>query len=215
MTEKRFIPAAPVQIENLVVNSRFIADAAPAFSVDEAKAFIAGVKAKYPDATHHVPAFLIGHGNSVTAHCSDDGEPSGTAGRPVLSVVQGSGLGDIVVVVTRYYGGTKLGTGGLVRAYTGAARDVLVALPRAVKVPTYTVMLAVTYPIFERLRLLVAKQGGKILDEEFAADVTVSAQFAMDMFEAFQNELRELTQGKVQAEIIEENPDTIMPVRRD
>ena len=215
MTEKRFIPAAPVQIEKLVVNSRFIADAAPVFSVDEAKAFIAGVKAKYPDATHHVPAFLIGHGNSVTAHCSDDGEPSGTAGRPVLSVVQGSGLGDIVVVVTRYYGGTKLGTGELVRAYSGAARDVLVALPRAVKVPTYTVMLAVTYPIFERLRLLVAKHGGRTLDEEFAADVTVSAQFAMDMFEAFQNELRELTQGKVQAEIIEEKLDTIMPVERD
>jgi uncharacterized YigZ family protein len=212
MTDKRFIPAEPVQIENIVINSRFIADAAPAFSVDEAKAFIAGVKAKYPDATHHVPAFLIGHGNSVTAHCSDDGEPSGTAGRPVLSVLQGSGLGDIVVVVTRYYGGTKLGTGGLVRAYSGAVREVLEALPRAVKIPTYTVMVAIEYSIFDRVRLLVAKHGGRMLDEEFGADVTVTAQFAMDVFEAFQNELQELTQGKVHAEIIEENPDTIMPV---
>ena len=215
MAEKRFIPAKQVQIENIVVNSRFLADAAPAFSVDEAKVFIADVKAKYPDATHHVPAFLIGHGNSVTAHCSDDGEPSGTAGRPVLSVVQGSGLGDIVVVVTRYFGGTKLGTGGLVRAYSGAARDVLVALPRAVKIPTYTVMLAVAYSLFERVRLLVSKHGGKILDEDFGADVTVTAQFAMDALEPFQNELSELAHGKIQAEIIEENPDTIMPVGRD
>ncbi|MDX9863962.1 MAG: YigZ family protein [Anaerolineaceae bacterium] len=215
MMAQRFIPAGSVQIENRVVNSRFIADAAPAFSVDEAKAFIAAVKTKFPDATHHVPAFLIGHGNSVTAHCSDDGEPSGTAGRPVLSVVQGSGLGDIVVVVTRYFGGTKLGTGGLVRAYSGAAREVLEALPRAVKIPTYTVMAAVEYSLFERVRLLVEKHGGKMLDEEFGADVTVTARFAMDAFEPFQAELRELTQGKVQAEIVEGNPDTIMPIRRD
>ena len=215
MSENRFIPAAPVQIETVVVNSRFIADAAPAFSVDEAKAFIAEVKAKYPDASHHVPAFLIGHGNSVTAHCSDDGEPSGTAGRPVLSVVQGSGLGDIVVVVTRYFGGTKLGTGGLVRAYSSAAREVLDAMPRAVKTATYTVMIVISYTLFERLRLLVAKHGGKILDEDFGADVMVSAQFAMEALAPFQNELREMTQGKVQAEIIEENPDTIMPILRD
>ena len=215
MSENRFIPAASAQIDTVVVNSRFIADAAPAFSVDEAKAFIAEVKAKFPDANHHVPAFLIGHGNSVTAHCSDDGEPSGTAGRPVLSVVQGSGLGDIVVVVTRYFGGTKLGTGGLVRAYSGAAREILEVLPRAVKISTYTVMVVVGYALFERARLLVAKHGGKVLDEDFGADVTVSAQFAMDALEPFQNELRELTQGKVQAEIIEENPDTIMPISRD
>lgn len=215
MSENRFIPAAPVQIETVVVNSRFIADASPAFSVDEAKAFIAEVKAKFPDANHHVPAFLIGHGNSVTAHCSDDGEPTGTAGRPVLSVVQGSGLGDIVVVVTRYFGGTKLGTGGLVRAYSGAAREVLDAMPRAVKIATYTVMIVITYTLFERLRLLVVKHGGKILDEDFGADVMVSAQFAIEALEPFQNELREMTQGKVQAEIIEENPDTIMPILGD
>ena len=212
MSEKRFIPARHVQIENIVVNSRFIADAAPAFSVEEAKSFILEVKSRFPDASHHVPAFLIGHGNSVTAHCSDDGEPSGTAGRPVLSVVQGSSLGDIVVVVTRYFGGTKLGTGGLVRAYSGAAREVLEVLPRAVKIPTYTVMVVVEYSLFERVRLLVNKHGGKILDEDFGVDVTVTAQFAMDVLEPFQHELRELTQGKVQAEIIEENPDTIMPI---
>ena len=73
---------------------------------------------------------MIGHGASTTAHCSDDGEPSGTAGRPALSVLQGSGIGDVVLVITRYFGGTKLGTGGLVRAYGDSVRNLLKVLPR-------------------------------------------------------------------------------------
>ena len=99
-----------------------------------------------------MPAFLIGFGNSVTAHCNDDGEPSGTAGRPILAVLQGSGLGDIAVVVTRYFGGTKLGTGGLVRAYSDATKAVLAILPRAEKVPTTQCMLALPYNLLERVR---------------------------------------------------------------
>ncbi len=123
---KRYrIPARRTRTEIVVVNSRFITTAQPAFSVDEAKAFIQEMKNEFADASHNVPAFLIGYGASVTAHCSDDGEPSGTAGRPALAVLQGSDLGDIVVVVTRYFGGTKLGTGGLVRAYTDAVKSVL------------------------------------------------------------------------------------------
>ena len=106
-----FIPARETRTEIIVVNSRFIATAAPAFTVDEAKAFVARIRAEFADASHNVPAFVVGHGSSVIAHCSDDGEPSGTAGRPALAVLQGSGLGD-AAVVTRYFGGTKLGTGG-------------------------------------------------------------------------------------------------------
>ena len=110
---KRYpIPASETRIEMKVKNSRFIATAAPVFSVDEAKAFIARVRDEFSDASHNVPAYQVGFGPSTIAHCSDDGEPSGTAGRPMLAVVRGSGLGDIAVVVTRYFGGTKLGTGG-------------------------------------------------------------------------------------------------------
>jgi uncharacterized YigZ family protein len=116
------IPARETRAEIKVVNSRFVATVAPVFSVDAAKAFIARVRREFADATHNVPAYLIGHGASVIAHCNDDGEPSGTAGRPALAVLRGSGLGDVAVVVTRYFGGTKLGTGGLVRAYSGAVR---------------------------------------------------------------------------------------------
>ena len=204
------IPAQETEVEINVLNSRFIATIAPAFSVDEAKEFIAQIKTRYADASHNVPAFVVGHGSSVTAHCNDDGEPSGTAGRPALAVLQGSGLGDAVVVVTRYFGGTKLGKGGLVRAYGDAVRAVLEVLPLAEKIPTHTVMLALPYTHYERVKLLIEAQHGQILDEEFAVDVTVTSRFTVEKFEAFQTALNEMTHGTLRAEIIETNPETIM-----
>jgi len=201
--ERYAIPAREVRAEIEVVNSRFIATLTPAFSVDEARAFIARVRSELPAATHHVPAFVIGHGASVTTHCNDDGEPAGSAGRPALAVLSGSGLGDVAVVVTRYFGGTKLGIGGLVRAYGDAVRAVLAITPRAEKVPTHTVMIAVPYPWFERLRLLIAANHGLILDQDFAADVTVTARFPVEAFPAFQSALGEASHGSLAAEIIE------------
>lgn len=209
---RNFIPAREARIEMTVVNSRFIASAAPAFTVDEARAFIDRVRAEFADASHNVPAFVIGHGSSVTAHCTDDGEPSGTAGRPALTVVQGSGIGDIVVVVTRYFGGTKLGTGGLVRAYGDATREVLKVLPLAEKVPTATLMVAVPYSLFERVRLLIEDLHGETLDEDFAADVTISTRFAAGQVDAFQDALQQLSAGKIEALVVETDDETIMPV---
>jgi len=208
---KRYlIPAERTRSEILVVNSRFIATIAPAFSVEQAREFIGGVRSEFSDATHNVPAFIIGHGASVITHASDDGEPAGTAGRPALAVLTGSGLGDAVVVVTRYFGGTKLGKGGLVRAYGDAVRSVLSVLPRAEKVPTHTVMLALPYSFFERARILVNDYGGQILDESFAADVTLTVRFITDRFDPFQAALVELSNGRLQAEIIESR-DAIVP----
>jgi uncharacterized YigZ family protein len=207
-----FIPARETRTEIIVVNSRFIATAAPVFSVDEAKAFVARIRAEFNDASHNVPAFVVGHGASVIAHCSDDGEPSGTAGRPALAVLQGSGLGDAAIVVTRYFGGTKLGTGGLVRAYGEAVRAVLRVLPLAERVPTHTVMIVVPYSYFERVRLLVTEHHGDVLGEDFAGDVTVTARFAVERFPAFQVVLQEISAGQMAAEIIETDEATIMPV---
>ena len=210
---KRYpIPAQETRVEIKVVNSRFIATVSPTFSVDGAREFIARIRGEFADATHNVPAFLIGHGASVVAHCNDDGEPAGTAGRPALAVLQGSGLGDAAVVVTRYFGGTKLGTGGLVRAYGDAVRAVLEILPRAEKVPTHTVMMAVPYPYFERVRLTIAAHHGRILDEDFAADVTVTARFAIEHLPVFQDALREMSRGGLKAQIIETDEATIMPI---
>ena len=205
------IPAQQTRSEIEVLNSRFIATIAPAFSMEQARQFIAEIKAEFSDATHNVPAYVIGHGSTVTAHCNDDGEPSGTAGRPALAVLSGSGLGDAVVVVTRYFGGTKLGTGGLVHAYSDAVRAVLEILPRAEKVLVHTLMVALPYAAFERLRLLVEAHAGQILDESFAADVTVTARFAVDSFPAFERALLELSHGAWRAEIIETG-EAIVPV---
>ncbi len=210
--KQQLVPARETRIEIRVVNSRFIATAAPVFSVDEAKAFVARVKREFSDASHNVPVYVIGHGASVVAHSRDDGEPSGTAGRPALAVLRGSGLGDVAVVVTRYFGGTKLGTGGLVRAYGDAVRAVLDVLPRAAKVPTHTVLVVMGYSLFERVRLLVATHHGVIQDQDFAVEVTLMAQFGVEHFPAFQAALQELSSGTIKAQVIETNEATIMPI---
>ncbi len=200
---KYSIPAKEVRAELEIKRSRFIAIAAPVFSVDEAKAFVRAVKQEFDGATHHVPAYQIGHGASIIAHSSDDGEPSGTAGRPLLTVLQGSGLGDIAIVVVRYYGGTKLGTGGLVRAYGDAGKAVLAVLPRAQRASINTIQLEVPYPLFEQMELLIEKHNGRIQTKTFAAAVTITAQFLLDDTPAFADGVQELSNGRLQPEIIE------------
>jgi len=197
------VPARAVRHETTVLNSRFIASLAPAFSVAEAREFVAGVRAEFADASHNVPVYLVGHGNSVTAHCSDDGEPSGTAGRPALAVLQGSGLGDVAVVVTRYFGGTKLGTGGLVRAYGDAVRQVLAITPRARRIPVHTVMIELPYALYEQGRQLVTAHAGTLLDQDFAAEVTLTARFPVERLDDYQLALRELSNGGRGAVIVE------------
>jgi uncharacterized YigZ family protein len=204
------VPSNEVRTEIRVVNSRFIASLAPAGSVDEARAFINRIKAEFADATHNVPVFLIGHGDSVTAHCSDDGEPSGTAGRPALAVLQGSGLGDVVIVITRYFGGTKLGTGGLVRAYSDAVRSALEKVERSARVMTDTVMVAFPYTYLEHIRRIASSCNGEILQEEFMADVTVTARFRVEDTPEFQAQVMELTSGAVSVEVIT-SEEVLMP----
>jgi len=203
MTKPYSIPLNEIRREQVVVNSRFIATLAPVFSADEARAFIARIRKEFADASHNVPAYIIGGGNTVTEYFSDDGEPSGTAGKPALAVLRGSGLGDVAVVITRYFGGTLLGTGGLVKAYTESTKLAVNAVERGRRVPVHVAMVAIPYNLLERVRLLVAGQLGEILDEEFAGDITLSLQFPVDKFDAFQNDLRELSAGRLKAEIIE------------
>lgn len=203
------IPLYEVRREQVVINSRFIATLAPAFSTEEARGFIARIKKEYADASHHVPAYIIGGRNTVTEYSSDDGEPSGTAGRPVLAVLRGSGLGDVAVVVTRYFGGTRLGTGGLVKAYTESTQLVVNAAGRGRRIPVHVALAAVPYNLLERVRLLVSKNHGEVLGEDFAADITMTLQFPTDAFDGFQNELREVSAGKLAAEVIETRETTV------
>lgn len=208
---ERLVPLEVVETEIRVVNSRFIASLSPAGSVEEARAFLMETKKRFPDATHHVPAFIIGHGQSIISHCTDDGEPQGTAGRPALAVLQGSGLGNVVVVVTRYFGGTKLGTGGLVKAYGEAVKAVLELVKPAALVPTTTLMFSLPYPLYELGVRLVDSCQGLILQDEFGVDVTLTVQFQDAQLESFNQQLSNLTSGQVDAIIIEENPNTAFP----
>jgi uncharacterized YigZ family protein len=206
------IPAHEIETEITVVNSRFIASLGPVFTPEQARDYLTGVRRRYPDASHHVPAYIIGHGASTTTHCSDDGEPSGTAGRPALAVLQGSGLGDVIVVVTRYFGGTKLGTGGLVRAYTDAVKAGLLILPLARKIAASTLLVAFKYTFLERIRQIVHQNDARILDETFTTDVTLTLQIPDDSLNAFRLAVTNLTSATAQIEVIESNPDTILPV---
>mgnify|MGYP001171162086 CR=1 FL=1 len=213
--KRQLIPAREARANLRVVNSQFIATIAPAFTVEEARAFITRIEREFQDATHNVPAYIIGHGASITAHCSDDGEPSGTAGPPVLAVLRGSGLGDAVIVVTRYFGGTKLGTGGLVRAYGDAAREVISIVSRATKIPTHVVRIHIPYSLFEQIRRIVSHHGGELLEETFAAQVTVAARVPQNMLSQLQNSLQEISRGATEAEVIASSESTIMPLKTD
>lgn len=206
------IPLNEVRREQVVVHSRFIATLAPVLNIEEARAFIVRIKNEFGDASHNVPAYIIGGGNTVTEYFSDDGEPAGTAGKPVLAVLSGSGLGDVAVVVTRYFGGTLLGTGGLVKAYTESTQMVVQAVERGRRLPVHVAMVAIPYNFLERVRLLAARQNGQILEEEFAGDITMTLQLPVESFDGFQNDLREMSAGKVQAEVIE-SKETVVPVR--
>lgn len=168
------IPAATTRTELLVVNSRFIGSAAYTPTVSAARDFIAHVRTEIADATHHAYGYLVGFGGSQNAGMSDAGEPPGTAGRPILTVVRGSGLGDITVVVTRFFGGTLLGTGGLVHAYGDTAKAVLAITPRTERIETRTMLIAVGYADYATIRRILAAHHATLTSEEFAATITLT-----------------------------------------
>jgi uncharacterized YigZ family protein len=205
------VPLREIRREHHVMNSRFIATIAPAFSIDEARGFMARMRKEFADADHNVPVYLIGGGNTVTEYFSDDGEPGGTSGKPALAVLRGSGLGDVVLVITRYFGGTLLGTGGLVKAYTESAQLAVNAVERGERVSVNVAMLVIPYNLLERMRLLLPRYHGEILGEDFAGDITLTIQVPVGEWESFQLELRELSAGKIEAEVIE-SKETIVPV---
>lgn len=193
-----YVPAHAVRSEIRASNSRFIASLAPATSVTEARAYIASVRTEMPDATHHVYAYVIGHGATTTLGMSDDGEPSGTAGRPALAVLHGSGMGDVVVVVTRYFGGTLLGTGGLVHAYGDAVRAVIAETPRIEKIARQQCVLVMSYAQYEGVKRTLAQYDHRIDDEQFAGDVTMTVTLRVADVDTVRTVLIEQTAGNIE-----------------
>src|SRR5690606_7135910 len=156
--------------------------------------------------------FVIGHGKSIITHCSDDGEPSGTAGRPALAVLQGSGLGNVVVVVTRYFGGTKLGTGGLVKAYGEAVREVLKGVKFATLIPTTTLMFVAPYRLYDQIVRMIDAHQGQLLSTEFLDEITITVRFKDEAVEEFNNQLSNLSAGQVEPIVVEQDPESVFPL---
>ena len=196
------IPAGVHREKDEIERSRFITTVAPAATIDEAQAFIQSIRDEFPDATHNCWAYVVGPpGSTARIGLSDDGEPHGTAGRPMLTALLHGGVGDVAAVVTRYYGGIKLGTGGLVRAYGGCLQRALETLPRGERVDWVAVQALVSYADVTPVRQLVAAHRGEILHEEYGADVTYTVRLPAPDVEPFVAALRDATRGTAIVEL--------------
>lgn len=175
--------------------SRFLATIRVVESEEEANAFIEEMKKKYWDATHNCSAFVIGKRAELT-RCSDDGEPGGTAGRPMLEVLLGEGIRNIAVVVTRYFGGTLLGTGGLVRAYSQAVKAGLEQCTTGYMRLGHEVRIETDYNGIGRILYLLGQKGLTPLDSQYTEQVALTLRVAAEEAESLQKEVTEVTNGK-------------------
>ena len=175
--------------------SRFIATVEPVKSEEEALDFIARMKKQYWDATHNCSAFVIGEGARLQ-RCSDDGEPQGTAGRPMLDVLTGEGIYDAVVVVTRYFGGTLLGTGGLVRAYSKAVSEGLVASVVLEVCHGACLEIRTDYSDFGKIQYLLGVREIPVLDTEFSENVKLKIILSGEELSPVRQEITETTGGR-------------------
>jgi len=183
------VAADCLEVSFEVKKSRFITRAYPAASRDEAMAGLAQAKLDYPDARHHCWAYLIGNPHSpTTVAMNDDGEPSGTAGKPILNVLQHKHIGDVMLVVIRYFGGIKLGAGGLVRAYSAAAQQAMEALPVKTVVPMEAIRLQGDYAFEQPLRHWLGGHDGRVDSVSYEGEVCFTVQLphnSLADFEAF------------------------------
>lgn len=195
------VPAAAVRVEERIEHSRFITTLEFAGTIDEAKATIERIRAEFPDATHHCFAYVIGPpGSTSMTGAGDDGEPAGTAGRPMLKVLLNSGVGDVVGVVTRWFGGVKLGTGGLVRAYGGGVQRALREVNARERVDLIDARVTLEYHVLDSVRRALGREGVVIIGEIFERDVALSLRVPEDRIEEVNRALADLTNGAVQLE---------------
>ena len=175
--------------------SRFIATVIPAGSEEEVLAFIESVRKKYWDARHHCFAYVIGERNELQ-RCSDDGEPSGTAGKPMLEVLLGEEIHNVAVVVTRYFGGTLLGTGGLVRAYSAATKQGLASSVIITKILGVKLCISTDYTGLGKIQYILGQRGLQILDSVYTDKVELEALIPEDELAAVKAEITEGTNGQ-------------------
>lgn len=185
--------------------SVFIGEAIPATSESEVLSFIDSVKKHYPDARHHVYAYILR--DNAIMRFSDDGEPQGTAGMPILDIIRKKGLTDIAIVVTRYFGGTLLGTGGLVHAYSASAQGAIDEA-RVITYDLYTeVSISVSYSDYQKLSLLFSEFEFRTEDTDYGADVEILGRVLSSNVDLFIHKLTEITSGRAKSEVLGEKFD--------
>lgn len=197
MSDRYLIPdTTQHRVEDSIKKSQFIVTLAHAPSVEEAKAFVAAVKVEFPDATHNCWAYQAGPpGTTAMVGMSDDGEPHGTAGKPMLNMLLHADVGEVAAVVTRYFGGTKLGTGGLVRAYSGMVKLGLETLPTREKITPVRLEVIMDYSAVTLFKRMFPEYEIKVLKETFGADVSFIVELPKEHAENFSAAVVELTNG--------------------
>lgn len=191
------IPAQRFRNEIVVERSRFVATVQEAISPVAAQAFVAEIKAEFPDANHNCWAYLVGPpGSSDRIGLSDDGEPHGVAGKPMLTALQHSGLGDTAVVVTRYFGGIKLGKGGMVKAYTAAVQAALDQLPRARRIDWAYLAVSFDYQMLTPLQRRIPDFEAEELASSYADKVSLEIRLPKEQLAAFEDMFADLTAGQ-------------------
>ncbi len=189
-----------VCFEESIKNSRFLSELIPCTSQSQAREIIKEQKKKYADSTHVVHAFVVGNGAEICG-MSDDGEPSGTAGRPVLDVLKGKNCTNVILTVTRWFGGTLLGTGGLVKAYSGGAKQVLEvaeeqnAFEPLVQKKSFKITL--DYSLLKPIKIRMENYHFFDVEEIFDTQVHIQGQIKEDEYSAFTKEILELSNGRI------------------
>ena len=198
-------PGEVFRVEQTIKRSRFIASVGHTPGVEEAKAFIEQIKAEFEDARHNCWAYCAGAaGSTDRIGASDDGEPHGTAGRPMLTAGTHSGIGEVTVVVTRYFGGILLGTGGLVKAYQSSVKMALEGVPTRVRTKTKRIKFSVEHRFVNQVLRKIEAVNGRILEKNFDMGVDFDVEIPEDLAETFAKELEELTRGALLIEFVEE-----------
>lgn len=192
------VPAKAVQFESVVKKSRFIGFIAHAPDPVAAHNYIDSIRAQYSDAGHACWAFIAGEpGNTTYVSCSDDGEPAGTAGKPMLNVLQHSDVGEIVAVVVRYFGGIKLGTGGLVRAYSGAVTELMKELPTRIKIDKVDFDLQYAYALEDVVRRTLEGYAAYIIEVGYQEVIQMQCQCPADKLDALILHLNDAGRGQI------------------
>jgi len=196
------VPARAHRVEQEIKRSRFITTLGRAATVEEASAVVRAVGEEFADATHHCWAYVVGSpGSTGRIGMSDHGEPYGTAGRPMLNVLLHSRVGDVVAVVTRYYGGTKLGIGGLVRAYSRGVQQALTSLPIIERVEWATIRVTVDYARVSAVQQILGTFNAEVAAQEFDAGARYDLRVPAGRLDAFLAAVLDATRGQARVEI--------------